>query len=102
MPPAYSWVRFRRIHSGFAISLERQPRNENTSKELFHVEQSGSIFRMILLRCWKLDDGEYLKASRKCRHADISFFFPTKIYLCSDCGTKIGSRHSHNFDFRAS
>src|SRR5215470_19140467 len=45
---------------------------------------------------------EYLENSRKCRYADISFFLPTKMYLCSDWGTKMGSLHSHIFDFRAS
>ncbi|GEM_PF-6495139 len=36
------------------------------------------------------------------RHADICFFVPTKMYLCSDCGIGIGSFHSHNLDLRAS
>jgi hypothetical protein len=39
-------------------------------------------------------DCRNIKYLRICRYADISFFFPTKRYLWSDFGIKIGSRHS--------
>jgi len=71
---------------------------------MFHVEQVSRKFLAEFPTKWRIKPGHCrnLEIRSFCRHADISCFFPTNRYLCSDFGIKIGSLHSHCFDFCAS
>ena len=74
------------------------------ARPLFHVEQSRLIFlrKFPSIRESCRRDCRKLKIYAFCRHADISCIFPTKRYLCSDFGIKIGSCHSQFLSFLTS
>ncbi len=100
------------IFTGYSNDCPTLPYSyvERSSQEpaLFHVERLQRVPRGTLdTAAMKAGLKGKLSCRRKslsiCRHADIVVFFvPTKRYRRSDCGTAIGSCHSHCADFRTS